>query len=340
MNIGNHNVSGTSANPYIIAETASAHQGDMNRAILITQAAAAAGTDCVKYQIWSRDECVTCDHPDYKVLGSYEFSRDQWLRVMDHAHSLRVTIAADVDDVAATELAITGGAELLKIRTTNLSHHELLQAVAESGRPIVIATGASTMDEITRAVGALENYGAQDVILMHGFQAFPTKAVDTHLRSLGLLTKQFNNLVGYADHADGGSPLAYLLPAAALTAGACIIEKHITIDREKKTEDYESSLNGPEFKVMIEQLRQVWSALGDAEHDLNDAEHAYRKRYKKSIVAKCHITNGQVITVDQISFKIGAELGFPADQLGSVIGNTAAQDITPDTVIQASMLQS
>jgi sialic acid synthase SpsE len=118
-----------------------------------------------------------------------------------------------------------------------------------------------------------------------------------------------------------------------------VIEKHITIDREKQTEDYESSLNGPEFAVMVEQLRQVWQSLGEAEHELTAAELAYRKRFKKSIVAKCRIARGRTITADQIAFKIGPESGMATDQASRVIGKSAVSDITPDTLIHERMLR-
>ena len=339
MRIGNREVSPSASSPYVIAEVASAHQGEIDRIKAITRAAAEAGADCVKYQIFSRDESFTPDHPQFAVFGDYEFSRKQWLDIMAHARSLSINIAADVDDAASTQLALEGGADVLKLRTTNLAYHELLRLVAESGKAVVLATGASTFDEIARGLEVLDDGGSRDVILMHGFQAFPTAAPDTHLRSLPLLRERFGRITGYADHADGGSPLAYLLPAAALAAGACVIEKHITIDREKKTEDYESSLNGPEFKTMIKQLRQVWPALGDAAHDLTDAETAYRKRYKKSVVSRCAIARGQTITADLIAFKIGAEMGIPVDQRSAVVGKSAVVDIAADTVICPEMLR-
>jgi len=340
MRIGKREVSPSAPAPYVIAEIGSAHQGDIERCKTITRAAAEAGADCVKYQVWSQDESFTPDHPQYALFGDYEFSRSQWLDVMAYARSLAIAIAVDVDDVASTELAVEGGADVLKIRTTNLAYHELLRVVAGSGKPVILATGASTLEEIAQGLAVLDDHGALDVMLMHGFQAFPTAAQDTHLRCLSLLQERFGRLTGYADHADGDSPLAFLQPAAALAAGACTIEKHITIDREKKTEDYESSLNGPQFKTMITQLRQVWDALGGAEHDLTEAELAYRKRFKKSIVARSDIACGQTVTADQIAFKIGAQMGISIDQQTQVIGQTAAVDIAANTVIRPEMLQS
>jgi len=339
MRIGHHDVGESAPSAFIIAEVASAHEGDVDRAQAITRAAAEAGADCVKYQIWSRDECFASDHTQYEVFGRLEFSRAQWLQIMGHAHSLGISIAADVDDVASTQLALEGGAELLKIRTTNLAHHELLEVAARSGRPIGLATGASTPEEITRGLDVLVKHGARDVVLMHGFQAFPTTAADTHLRSLSQLRQQFGMLVGYADHADGDSPLAYLLPAAALAAGACMIEKHITIDREEQTEDFESSLNGPQFKIMVDQLKQVTQALGTAVHDLTEAEHAYRARFKKSLVSRCEITIGQTVTADMLAFKIGARLGIAIDQADVIVGATAAVDIAADSIIQRDMVR-
>ncbi|MAE67723.1 MAG: hypothetical protein CMJ18_26000 [Phycisphaeraceae bacterium] len=338
MRIGSHEVSEVAEHPFVIAEPASAHEGDVDRAIALTDAAVAAGADSIKYQIWSRDELLTPAHAQFDDFGAIELSRDQWLDVMSHARTKAICIAADVDDVASTKLALEGGAELLKVRTTNLAHAELLRFVAESGLPIALATGASTMEEIAYGLDVLDRYGAKDIMLIHGFQAFPTAPVDTHLRALGLLRERFGRLLGYADHADGDSPLAYLLPTAALAAGACAIEKHISIDREKRTEDFEASLNGPEFARMVQQLREVWQSLGEADHEMNDAERGYRKRFKKSIVSRDAIARGEIIDEQKLVFRIGGETGFPIDELASVVGRRAAVEIPALSVIRAEML--
>ena len=236
MYIAGCEVSETAAHPYVIAEMASAHEGSVERAKDITRAAIEAGADSIKYQLWSRDENTTPQHCEYGVLGEIELTRDQWLDVMAYARSLGTTISVDVDDIPSLELALEGGAEALKIRTTNIAHLELLECVASCGKPILLATGAATLDEVAKAIAVLEDRAA-DLVLLHGFQAFPTRPGDTHLRTLPLLKQRFAKLMGYADHADGNSPLALLLPAAAVAAGACLIEKHITIDRQRFTQD-------------------------------------------------------------------------------------------------------
>ena len=338
ITIAGQEISEVAPHPFVIAEVASAHEGDLDRALAITDAAVEAGADCVKYQIWSRGESFTADHPHYAVFGDIEFSREQWLRLMAHARSRGIAVGVDVDDAASMALALEGGADLLKLRTSNLDHRKLLGEVAASGKPIILATGASTLDEVTRGVETLRGAGAADIVLMHGFQAFPTASSDTHLRGLRPLRERYGHVVGYADHADGGSPLAVFLPAAALAFGACVIEKHISIDREKGTEDFESSLNGPAFRLMVEQLREVSLALGEVDHTLTEAERAYRSRFKKSLATRVPIPAGHVVTSEMIAFKVGGRSGIPIDQLDTVVGRQATAAIPQDVLIERGML--
>lgn len=339
MYIDGREVGDTAAAPYVIAELGSTHEGRIERAEALTRAAVDAGADAVKFQIWSRDENTTPDHPDYPVLGPLEFDADQWRHLLGFARALGATVMVDVDDPPAVGLAVECGASALKIRTTNIGHPELLRQVAAQGLPVLVATGASTMAEIEPAVGVLQEHGARDLILLHGFQAFPTPAADTHLRTIGLLRQRFTHPVGYADHADGGSPLAFLLPAAALAAGACVIEKHLSIDRERETQDFESALNGPEFAHLVARLRDVWAALGRPEHDLSAAEQTYRERFKKSAVARRAIAAGEPIDADMLAFKRAPRLGIGPRDVDQLIGRRAAVDIPADALVLPDGLQ-
>ncbi len=322
------------ARPYVVAEVASAHEGSVERAKAIARAACDAGADAVKFQVWSRDEGVTPDHPDYETLGRIEFSPAQWGDILENARALGLTVAADVDDQASMNLALAHGVELLKIRTSNLAHHAFLTAVAAVGKPILLAVGAATTAEIETALRVLDDKQARQVVLLHGFQAFPTQPGDTHLRTLGHLRQRYGRPVGYADHADGDSPLAFLLPAAALAAGACLIEKHITLDREKRTEDYESSLNPPDFARLIEQLRQVWAALGSAQRELTPAEQKYRLRFNKCIVARRDIAAGSVIETGMLAFKRSGKPGLPPDEAHRLIGKRTARPLAADAPLR------
>ena len=339
MYIGKREISPTAEQPFIIAELGSTHEGQVDRAKKLTEAAAVAGADAVKFQIWQREHVCTPDYPHYQTFGELEFSIQQWHGILSFARSTGLIILADVDDEESTDLALEGGVAGLKIRSTNLSYPVLLQKVAATGKPIIVSNGASTTSEIANALSVLEEAGATDILLIHGFQAFPTSIKDTHLRSIGFLAEHFGKLVGYADHADGDSPMAFILPSAALAAGACVIEKHLSIDRELHTEDWESSLNPNEFARLVKQLRLVWQSLGRGEHDLTEAEQNYRTRFKRSIVAARDIARKQRIEPDDLTFKIAANTGLAPNQVDRLIGKRAAADIPANALLSEQMLQ-
>ena len=325
--------------PYIVAEMASAHMGEVERARAITAAAVEAGAHAIKYQIWSRDAGTTPDHEDYEALGELEFCRTEWLDIMAFAAAQGIDVAVDVDDLESLAVALEGGVDILKIRVSNIACHELLESVAKTARPVLLATGASTTEEISVALEILLHNGAQDLVLMHGFQAFPTQPADTHLRALRFLATHYSHPVGYADHADSNSPLASLIPVAALAAGARVIEKHITIDREKETHDFESALNGPEFKLLVQQLEQVRTALGTDEHPMTAAENAYRDRFRKSVVAAVDIGAGETITALHIGFKRSGVPGTAPDEAPGILGKAAIADIPVNSPIHLKMVR-
>ncbi len=339
MRIGLKAISQEAEFPYVIAEMASAHEGQLDRVRAIMQAAAQAGADAIKFQIWRRDEIVTADHQSYDEFGRIEFSRKEWLVILSEALSLGVDVLADVDDEVSVDLAVEAGVQALKVRSTNVSYPQLLRKVADTGLPIILATGGSTVNEIGKTVALLDACGAADLLLMHGFQALPAQVAETHLRTLATLKKLFGKPVAYADHADGDSHLAEILPIAAIAAGACAIEKHITIDRENHTLDWQSSLNGPEFKRMVERLREIWTAMGCGDHELTDAEHAYRERFRKSIVARCDIPISQQLTAENIGFKISSQTGLPPSDAPRLIGKVACVNIKADTLITDDIIE-
>ncbi len=332
-------ISNSAPNPYIIAEIASSHEGNVERAKRIVNSAAEANADAVKFQIWRRDDYCTPDHPDYEVLGQLQFDPQQWHEILGYAKSTGMALLADIDSEACLDIALDCVVDGLKIRLSTFGNTDFLAKIASTGKPLFITCGGATLAEIDETISTLESNGASDIVLLHGFQAFPTLVEDTHLRTIGLLRQQFGKVVGCADPADGDSHLAFDLPIAALAAGACVIEKHITIDRELKTQDFESSLNPPEFEQLIKRLRKVWIALGRSKHEFTEAELAYRKRFKKFIVAKTDISSGEEITSDSLSYKACGKLGMLPSEATKIIGRRTVVHIQANTPLSMEMVE-
>ncbi|HTL80348.1 MAG TPA: N-acetylneuraminate synthase family protein, partial [Bacteroidia bacterium] len=161
-------VIGTGYAPYIIAEMACAHDGDLEKAKRLIEAAVSAGADAVQLQFFVPDETVTPAHQVYDIIKRIAFSAEQWRSIFNHARNSGIHVFVCAYDVPSVELAIECGADAIKLNSADLSNPDVLKAVASSGRPFTLGTGASTLDEIANGITLASEFGAKEIILMHG----------------------------------------------------------------------------------------------------------------------------------------------------------------------------
>ncbi|MBC8487083.1 MAG: N-acetylneuraminate synthase family protein [Bacteroidetes bacterium] len=243
-------------------------------------------------------------------------------------------------DESAVELAVDADVDAVKIHSADLSNPDILDSVASIGKPVSLSVGGSTIDEILQALFTLRRKDVNDIILMHGFQAFPTSIEDSRPNFIRTLIKLFNCPVGYQDHTDGGTDYAYYLPIMAMCAGACILEKHITDDRTLKRVDYESALGPIEFKRFVDMVRRLSTALDGGEvKPLSEPEKKYRKNFKKSIVAACQIEKGKVIKKEMLSFMRTNTDGLPPTKVNTVIGRKCKTNIEQYDILKKNNLE-
>ncbi|MHA1482923.1 MAG: N-acetylneuraminate synthase family protein, partial [Candidatus Heimdallarchaeaceae archaeon] len=172
--------------------------------------------------------------------------------------------------------------------------------------------------------------GNDQIMLMHGFQSYPTKLEDVHLKFIPTLEKLFDFQMGFADHTDGGSDMALMVPLLALPFGITFLEKHITHDREKKCEDFESALNPDDFNKFVSYVREAEKTLGKSSmREFSKDELEYRKVSKKRVVANEDIKEDEKITRDKITFKRANE-GLYAGEVEKIIGRVAKEEIKKD----------
>ena len=168
---------------------------------------------------------------------------------------------------------------------------------------------------------------------MHGYQAFPTKIEESNLEFLKTLKEKFGQPVGFMDHVDGSDPLSQILPLVAIGFGASVIEKHITLDRKAKGIDYESALEPPAFKEFVSKVRKMEQAIGKGVCNFSEDEKQYRKRMKKSIVAREAIPKNVTIKREMVAFKRGRE-GISPMEVEKIIGKKSKTMIQKDESIQ------
>lgn len=313
---------------YIIAEMACAHDGDVSKAIKLVDSAVNAGADAIQLQFFRSDETVVPAHEVFSVIQRIEFSEEQWKTIIAHARKSDIAVMICTFDLPSVHAAVKLGADAIKLNSADLSNPDVVGAVAKSGLPFTLGTGASFDEEIQSGLNMAVANGAQQIILMHGVQNFPTKTEDLNIRRVKYLQDKFGIPVGYHDHTDGSDAFAPIVDLVAIGMGAHVIEKHITIDRSEKGIDYQASLEPEEFRAFVANIRRAEIALGKAEKtELSESDLRYRKFQKKSIVAAHDIAEGHVLSRDDVRFIRNVNPGLPPVELQHLLGKRAKQAI-------------
>jgi sialic acid synthase SpsE len=225
------------------------------------------------------------------------------------------------------------GVAAFKIPSGELTNLALLSHVASKRAPMIVSTGMATLDEVAAAVAAIRAAGNEQLALLHCVSQYPANPADANLRAMATMAQAFGLPVGYSDHTPG---FEVALAAAAL--GACVIEKHLTLDRDLPGPDHQASLEPEEFARMVRGIRSVESALGDGRKEPAAGERETALVARKSLVAAVRIPAGTTLTSEAVTAKRPGT-GLSPSMLSSVVGRTAAIEISADTILSWEMLR-
>lgn len=325
---------------YVIAEMACAHDGDYGKAKELTDVAVAASADAVQLQFFNAPANMVKSHRIYPLLQKIEFSPDQWADLVAHGRSRSIDVFACAYDMPSLELAIELKVDGIKFNSADLNNFEMVERVASSGIPFTLGTGASRMDEIGQAIAIALAAGSDRFVLMHGMQSFPTAVNQANISRIGALSLMFDALVGYADHTDGDNPFASDIDLLAMGSGACVFEKHYTLDRSMKGTDYQAALNPDELTAYVAKIRQGLVALGSpAVRCFNADEIKYRTFQKKRLVAANDLIAGHQLRREDILLLRTEEAGgLDASALTNVIGRRLANPLLAEQLINLADL--
>lgn len=316
---------------FIIAEIGNNHNGDLDLCFKLIDEAAAAGADCAKFQL--RDMASLYrnqgDHKDASedlgsqytldLLSRFSLNAEALFKAFDHCKAKGVIPLCtpwDLDSVAALERY---GVAAYKVASADLTNHELLCAIARTGKPLMLSTGMSQESEIIEAVALLKKLGAQ-YVLLHCNSTYPAPFKDINLSYMDRLKQLGESLVGYSGHERG---IAIAMAAAA--RGAKVIEKHFTLDKSMEGNDHKVSLLPDEFRAMVDGIRQVEEAMGSAEpRGLTQGEMMNRETLAKSLIAGCDIAEGQEIT-DAMLLVRSPGKGLQPNMRGQLVGRKATR---------------
>jgi sialic acid synthase SpsE len=319
---------------YIIAEMACAHDGDFEKACALIDVAVSAKTDAVQFQFFHAPANMVKHHRIYPLLEKIEFSAEQWASLVQRARTQGIDVFACAYDMPSLELAISLQVDGIKFNSADLNNFEMLETVAASGIPFTLGTGASRMDEIGQAIAVSLAAGGNRFILMHGMQSFPTSIDLANIRRISALSSMFGALVGYADHTDGDNTFAQDIDLLAMGTGACVFEKHYTLNRAEKGTDYQAALNPNELANFVSKIRQANIALGSARvQKFNEDEIRYRTFQKKRLVAAHALKAGHVLArIDIALLRTEDTGGLDASALASILGKKLTSDITENSL--------
>jgi len=319
----------------LIAEFANAHEGRIEDALKMIDVAVSAGADALKFQMFFADELLVPEHPKYSVFKQLEMSRTDWYTLMEAADSSEKLVFIDIFGEESYRFSRNFSVDAFKIHASDMTNLFLLDKVSSSGISLILSAGACTMEELERAVACCNHNAAGDFAIMHGFQNYPTRVEDTHLNLISTLEQKFSCPVGYADHIDGGSEMAVILPLLAVAKGSKIIEKHFTLDRDLQGIDYQSSVNPDILAKIIRLVHDSEPAFGSTQKRLSADEEQYKKDVRKRLVVTRDMRAGEVLTTGDITFK-RADQGLFAEDLQRVTGKPLGKDILKNHVITDS----
>lgn len=320
--------------PYIIAEMSGNHGGDIRRAFRIMEAAKAAGADALKLQTYTADT-MTIDVPreEFQVTGGlwggchlYElygrtYTPWEWHKpLFQKGRELDITVFSTPFDDSAVDLLEALVTPAYKVASFEIVDLPLIERVAGTGKPVILATGMANEDEIRKAVETARNAGCKAIALLHCLSAYPAPIDEFNLRNMPYIPRRFNTLAGLSDHT-----LGVTAAIAAVAMGAVIIEKHLTLSRKDDGSDSAFSLEPHEFEMLVSECRNAWLALGGESYEDKPCEAAC-KIHRRSLYVVRDIKVGERFTPENIR-RIRPGLGLPPKYFKLIIGLKATRDL-------------
>jgi N-acetylneuraminate synthase len=339
---------GSDCPPYIIAEIGSNHNGDMNLCRRLIDAAAEAGAHAVKFQSWTDTSLIAAEeyarnteYSDKKkhfgtlreMVTAYQLTAEQHGEAHAYCQKRGIAFCSTPFSNSEVDLLAGLGVPFFKIASMDIVNLSLLRYVARQQKPVVISTGMATMAEIEQAVEAVRAEGNEQLVLLHCISIYPPEYETIHLRNMETLREAFDVPVGFSDHSLGTS-----IPLAAIALGACVIEKHFTLDQDMEGWDHAISANPEQMQTIVEEGRNVFSALGNRQRVVTPAELEKRKKFRRSLVTRRKLDRGHTLSEADLDAKRPGT-GIAPQEISYVVGRRLTSDLVADQILRWEHLQ-
>lgn len=330
---------------FVIAEAGVNHNGRTETALAMIDAAADAGADAFKVQVFRADDLVTraartaayqrkSGETQHAMLRALELDDAALAAIRGYCAKRRIALLATPFGVGDVERLVRLGVPAIKLASTDLTNPLLLGAAAATGLPLILSTGASRGREIEATVRRLRRGGsAARLALLHCVSSYPTPPECANLRAIRALSERFGVPAGFSDHT-----LSITAGALAAAAGACVLEKHFTLDRSASGPDHAMSLTPVELRRYIEGVREAETLLGDGSLGYQDVEAEVRRVARRSVVAAIDLAAGVVLDANAVTLKRPAG-GIAPEELEVALGRRTTAAIARDTPITWDMLE-
>lgn len=326
---------------FIIAEAGVNHNGDIELARKLVDAAVSAGADVVKFQTFKAENLVcknarkaeyqmeTTDKEEsqFDMLKKLELTPDMHEQLMDYCRQKKIMFLSTPFDVDSLRYLVQRDIDMIKIPSGEITNYPYLREAGKTGKKVILSSGMSTLDEVKAAIKVLKDNGSGEITVLHCNTEYPTPYEDANLKAMITLRDELGIAVGYSDHTPGIE-----VPIAAAALGATVIEKHFTLDKNMEGPDHKASLEPDELKAMVCAVRNIEKALGDGIKKPSQSESKNMNIARKSIVAKSSIRQGQPFTEENLTVKRPGD-GISPMRWNDVIGKSADRDYDEDDLI-------
>ena len=331
--------------PYVIAELGSNHNGDMELAKKLIFEAKKAGADCVKFQSWSKETIFSrkkyednyfveddyrsrSDYTLENIVEEYSISEEELIKLREYADNIGIDCTSTpFSKKEADFLDEKLDSPFIKVASMDLNNYPFLEYLGKKNKPLVISTGLSELYEIDKAVKTIEKVGNNKIVILHCISTYPPIDKDVHLNNIKTLMRLYPDYpIGFSDHTLGTA-----IPLASVALGACLIEKHFTLDKNMKGWDHKVSATKEEMKVIVDDSKRIANAMGSFRVTVSESNEK-RREFRRSIVLTRAMKKGEEIAQEDIDYKRPGT-GFEPEMSQFVIGKTVVRDLKFDHIL-------
>tara|TARA_B100000427_G_scaffold327155_1_gene337287 strand:+ start:11776 stop:12807 length:1032 start_codon:yes stop_codon:yes gene_type:complete len=320
--------------PYIVAEMNTSHFGKIENAKEMILKASDSGCDCVKFQSWTTKTLYSKtyyqDNPiAERFVKGFSFDEKQLFELSEYSQKIGVSFASTPYSKEEVDFLVdVCKVPFLKVASMDLTNYLFLEYIGNKNVPVILSTGMGEISEIRNALKILEKTGNENICILHCISIYPPEISTIRLNNIIGLRKEFPNYpIGFSDHSIGIE-----MPIASVALGACLIEKHFTLDKSKIGMDNQLATEPEEMKELVDRCNNVYIALGEEKREVLPAEQQKREEMRRSIVASRNLKAGDVVSLSDLDVKRPG-IGIPANKIYEIVGKKVNKDIEKDFVI-------